>query len=38
LPVAEEFGETGLNLPLHPNMSQDNVEYIVKKVKEFNES
>lgn len=29
----EELNETGLNLPLHPSLSMDDVDYIVEKVK-----
>ena len=35
LPVAEEFGEKGLNLPLHPNLSWNEVDYIVENVVKF---
>jgi len=35
LPVAEEFGERGLNLPLHPNLSDDEVEYVIDSVVKF---
>jgi len=36
LTVSEDFGEHGLNLPLHPNLSDDDVDYIIEKVHEFN--
>jgi dTDP-4-amino-4,6-dideoxygalactose transaminase len=35
LPVAEELNETLLNLPLHPNLSDKDVEYIIDKIKKF---
>jgi len=35
LPVTEDFGERGLNLPLHPNLTDKEVEYIIDKVKKF---
>lgn len=35
LEVAEEFGERGLNLPLHPNLTWKEVDYIIGKVKNF---
>jgi dTDP-4-amino-4,6-dideoxygalactose transaminase len=35
LPISEDFGECGLNLPLHPNLTDEDVDYIIKKVNEF---
>ena len=35
LPVCEEFNEHGLNLPLHPNLTDEDFDYIVKTIKEF---
>lgn len=32
---AELLNETGLNLPLHPSLSEDDIWYIIKTVKEF---
>ena len=36
LPVAEYFGKYGLNLPLHPNLTDNEVDYIIENVKNFN--
>ena len=36
LPVAERLNEELLNLPLHPNLSDRDVEYIIEKIKGFN--
>lgn len=33
LPVCEELNETGLNIPLHPSLSDDDVDYIVETIK-----
>lgn len=33
LPVSEELNETGLNIPLHPSLSMNDVDYIVEKIK-----
>ncbi len=33
LPICEELNETGLNIPLHPSLSMNDVDYIVEKVK-----
>lgn len=38
LPVSEEFGEIGLNLPLHPNLSDKEVDFIIDKIKKFNKN
>lgn len=35
LPNSEVLNEDSLSLPLHPNLTMENVEYIVDKVKEF---
>ncbi len=32
---SEILNETGLNIPIHPNLSEDDVGYIIKKIKEF---
>lgn len=32
---SELLNETGLNIPLHPNLSEDDIGYIVKTIKEF---
>jgi len=32
---SEILNETGLNIPLHPNLSEDDIEYIIKTIKEF---
>ena len=32
---SELLNETGLNIPLHPNLSEKDVEYIVSSIKEF---
>lgn len=32
---SEELNETGLNIPLHPNLTQDEVEYIIKSIRDF---
>ena len=36
LPVAEKLNEELLNLPLHPNLTDSEIEYIIGKIKEFN--
>ena len=36
LPVAEKLNEELLNLPLHPNLSNKDVEYIIEKIRGFN--
>jgi aminotransferase len=36
LPVAEELNETLLNIPLHPNLSNKDLEYVIEKIKQFN--
>ncbi len=33
LPVCEELNETGLNIPLHPSLSMDDVDLIVETIK-----
>lgn len=35
LPNCEKLNEDALNIPLHPNLSMDDVEYIIKKIKSF---
>ena len=35
LPVAEQINEELLNLPLHPNLSDEDVKYIITKIKQF---
>jgi len=35
LPVAEKLNEELLNLPLHPNLSDKDLDYIITKIKEF---
>ena len=35
LPVAERLNEELLNLPLHPNLSDKDVEFIIDKIKDF---
>lgn len=35
---SELLNETGLNIPLHPSLSEKDVEYIIAKIKEFGES
>ena len=32
---SEHLNGTGLNIPLHPNLSMDEVEYIIKTIKDF---
>jgi len=32
---SELLNEVGLNIPIHPNLSMENVEYIISKIKEF---
>lgn len=32
---SELLNETGLNIPLHPNLSEDDIGYIIKTIKEF---
>lgn len=36
LPIAEKLNEELLNLPLHPNLSDKDLDYIITKIKEFN--
>jgi len=36
LPNSELLNEVGLNIPLHPNLTDNDVEYIIGKIKEFN--
>ena len=36
LPVCEELNETGLNIPLHPSLTMEDVDYIVEKIKGCN--
>jgi len=36
LPIAEKLNEQLLNLPLHPNLTTSEVEYIIKTIKELN--
>lgn len=33
LPVCEELNETGLNIPLHPSLTDNDVDYIVETIK-----
>ncbi len=33
LPISEELNETGLNIPLHPSLSDNDVDYIVETVR-----
>lgn len=35
LSVSEQFGEEGLNLPLHPNLSDEDVHYVIETIKNF---
>lgn len=35
LPVTEEAGDRELTLPLYPSMKKDDVDYVIKKIKEF---
>lgn len=35
LPVSEILNETGLNIPLHPNLTDNDVIYIVSEIKKF---
>ena len=32
---AEEISETTINLPVHQNLTNDNVEYIIKTIRNF---
>ena len=32
---SELLNKTGLNIPLHPNLSEDDISYIIKTIKEF---
>lgn len=36
LPNCEELNETALNIPLHPGLSDADVDYIIEKIKGFN--
>jgi aminotransferase len=36
LPVCEQLNEEALSLPLHPNLSERDVEQIISAVKNFN--
>lgn len=33
LPISEELNETGLNIPLHPSLSDEDVDYIIDSIK-----
>lgn len=33
LPVCEELNETGLNIPLHPSLSMNDVDFIIEEIK-----
>ena len=35
LPVAEEINETAINIPLHQNLSDEDVDYIIDRVNKF---
>lgn len=35
LPVCETLNETGLNIPLHPNLTEQEVSYIINRIKKF---
>ena len=35
LPITEHLNETALSLPLHPNMSESDVQYVVETVEKF---
>lgn len=35
LPVTEELNEITLSIPIHPNLKQSDVDYIIYKIKEF---
>ena len=35
LPISEQLNEEGLNLPLHPRLSSDDVTRVIKAVQEF---
>jgi len=35
LPNSEKLNETALSIPLHPNMSEKDIEYVVKKIRDF---
>jgi aminotransferase len=35
LPVCEQLNEEALSLPLHPNLSESNIAYIIESVKKF---
>lgn len=35
LPNAEEINRTAINIPLHQNLSDDDVQYVIKKIAEF---
>ncbi len=36
LPMSEELNETGLNIPLHPSLSENDVDYIIETIKDCN--
>ena len=36
LPNCEELNETALNIPLHPSLTEDDVSYIIEKIRRFN--
>ncbi|MBR2208697.1 MAG: DegT/DnrJ/EryC1/StrS family aminotransferase [Synergistaceae bacterium] len=36
LPNCEKLNEEGLNIPLHPSLSMENVEYIIDTIRNFN--
>jgi len=35
LPVSEELNRTGLNIPLHPNLSSEDIDHILGSIKSF---
>ena len=35
LPNAEQLNKTGLNIPLHPRLTDDEVNYVIDKIKSF---
>jgi len=35
LPVSEEINKTGLNIPLHPNLTMDEIDHVIKSIRSF---
>ena len=36
LPVTENIGKEIVSIPIHPNLTQTNIDYIIKNINKFN--